>query len=116
MELQPILEMLRFLLLLGCMNILIVYCHPSRQSYTYQVLEQLQEKLTRKGWTVEVSDLYAINFQSDMTGQEYEREALGKIDLPLASDVLAEHKKIQRADGIVFLYPVWWSDCPAKLK
>lgn len=98
------------------MNILIVYSHPSQQSYTYQVLTQLRAALTQKTWSVEISDLYALNFQSDMTTQEYEREALGKVELPLAHDVLDEHKKIQRADCIIFLYPVWWSDCPAKLK
>lgn len=25
-------------------------------------------------------------------------------------------KKINRANVLVFIYPVWWSDCPAKLK
>jgi NAD(P)H dehydrogenase (quinone) len=98
------------------MNIVIVYSHPSQNSYTYQVLEQLKKALLQKAWSVEVSDLYAMNFKSDMTEQEYDREAFAKVDLPVAHDVLEEHKKIQRADCIIFLYPVWWSDCPAKLK
>jgi NAD(P)H dehydrogenase (quinone) len=29
---------------------------------------------------------------------------------------LEEHEKINKAGCIIFLYPVWWSDCPAKLK
>jgi NAD(P)H dehydrogenase (quinone) len=98
------------------MNILIVYSHPSPKSYTYQVLEQLKTALLQRAWSVEVSDLYAMNFESNMTEQEYDREAFSKADLPVAHDVLEEHKKIQRADCIIFLYPVWWSDCPAKLK
>ena len=98
------------------MKVLIVYSHPSQKSYTYQVLEQLRKVLMGKAWSVEVSDLYAINFESDMSEQEYDREAFSKVDLPVARDVLEEHKKIQRADCIIFLYPVWWSDCPAKLK
>ncbi|MCD9018082.1 NAD(P)H-dependent oxidoreductase [Parachryseolinea silvisoli] len=98
------------------MNIVIVYSHPSQNSYTYQILEQLKKALLQKAWSVEVSDLYAMNFKSDMTEQEYDREAFAKVDLPVAHDVLEEHKKIQRADCIIFLYPVWWSDCPAKLK
>jgi len=36
--------------------------------------------------------------------------------LPAAADALQEDRKIERADCIIFLYPVWWSDCPAKLK
>jgi NAD(P)H dehydrogenase (quinone) len=30
--------------------------------------------------------------------------------------VAEEHRKIEAADCIIFLYPLWWSDCPAKLK
>ncbi len=28
----------------------------------------------------------------------------------------AEHTKIEKADGLVFIFPLWWSDGPAKLK
>ena len=30
--------------------------------------------------------------------------------------IRAEQEKIDRADALTFIYPVWWSDCPAKLK
>ncbi|WP_373550040.1 NAD(P)H-dependent oxidoreductase [Haliscomenobacter sp.] len=70
----------------------------------------------KENWEVEVSDLYALDFQSDMTEAEYEREGFAKVELPISTDVLSEHQKIEQADCIVFLYPVWWSDCPAKLK
>lgn len=98
------------------MNILIVYSHPSRKSYTFQILEQLQKVFTYKNWKVEISDLYAMNFFSDMTEQEYEREGFEKTELPIPNDIKEEHRKIENADCIIFLYPVWWSDCPAKLK
>lgn len=98
------------------MNILILYCHPSKKSYTYSILEQLQTLFAQENWQVEVSDLYAMNFQSDMSEEEYEREGFANLELPIPSDVLAEHQKIEWADCILFLYPVWWSDCPAKLK
>ena len=97
-------------------NILIIFCHPSKRSYTYQVLEQLKNELLQKNFAVETSDLYAINFQSNMSEEEYNREAFAKVEVPVAKDVLEEHKKINKADCVIFLYPVWWSDCPAKLK
>jgi NAD(P)H dehydrogenase (quinone) len=97
-------------------NILIIYSHPSKNSYTFQVLEQLKGELTTQGWSLEISDLYAMNFQSDMTTEEFEREGYAKTDRSISADVLAEHEKIENADCIIFLYPVWWSDCPAKLK
>ena len=98
------------------MNILIVYCHPSKKSYTYQVFEHLKAVLMDQHWSLEVSDLYAMGFQSDLSEGEYEREGFAKTEIPIPNDVLAEHKKIDHADCIVFVYPVWWSDCPAKLK
>lgn len=98
------------------MNILIIYCHPSEKSYTFQILETLKQTLFFHKWNVEVSDLYAINFQSDMNETEYEREGFANTELAISKDVLEEHKKIEKADCIIFLYPVWWSDCPAKLK
>lgn len=98
------------------MNILIVYAHPSKKSYTFQVLERLKLALNTENWNVEISDLYASNFVSDMSEEEYEREGFAKIQLPISTDVLAEQEKIEKADCIIFLYPVWWCDCPAKLK
>jgi NAD(P)H dehydrogenase (quinone) len=98
------------------MNVLIIFSHPSKKSYTHQVLEHLKNELILKRSAIEVSDLYAINFQSDMTEQEYDREASANMDLAVSEDVSTEHEKIKKADCIIFLYPVWWSDCPAKLK
>ncbi|GAB6122448.1 NAD(P)H-dependent oxidoreductase [Dysgonomonas termitidis] len=98
------------------MNILIIYAHPSNKSFTYKVLQILLKALNMSSHQVEVSDLYKMKFQSDMTEEEYEREGFAKTELPLSEDVIAEHRKIDWADCIVFLYPVWWSDCPAKMK
>jgi len=98
------------------MNILIVYAHPSKKSYTFQVLEKLKSVLVAENWNIEISDLYASNFVSDMSEEEYEREGFAKTQLPISQDVLNEQEKIEKADCIIFLYPVWWSDCPAKLK
>lgn len=96
------------------MNVHIVYCHPSQDSYTYEILSQLQNSLNEHEIEYTISDLYAINFLSDMTKEEY--HGVGSVDTRLPLDVLKEHKKINQSDCIIFLYPVWWSDCPAKMK
>lgn len=98
------------------MKIQIIYCHPSKKSYTFQILEQLKSHLETEGLQYEVSDLYAMDFKTDMTEEEYEREGFVNLDLPIPIDVKEEHKKIEQADCLIFLYPVWWTDCPAKLK
>lgn len=98
------------------MKIQIIYCHPSKKSYTYEILQQLISSLEKENLEYAVSDLYAMNFQSDMNSVEYEREGFANLSLPIPDDVKAEQQKIQEADCLIFIYPVWWSDCPAKLK
>ena len=98
------------------MKIQIIYCHPSQKSYTHEILEQLKLSLIKENLKFEVSDLYMMNFQTDMNEEEYDREGFVNLDLPIPLDVKEEHRKIEQSDCLIFLYPVWWSDCPAKLK
>lgn len=98
------------------MNILIIYAHPSKFSFTYSVLLELKRSLLINEHKVVISDLYKNEFSSDLSELEYNREGLGLTNLPLAQDVISEQTKLEKADVVIFLYPVWWSDCPAKLK
>lgn len=98
------------------MHIYIVFCHPSKQSFTYSVLETFLAGLKETQHSYELGDLYEMNFQSDMVLEQYAREVSYKPELPVPDDVRCEQEKINRADALVFIYPVWWSDCPAKLK
>ncbi len=98
------------------MRTLIVYAHPSKESFTYQVLNQLKKGLLESAHEVEISDLYQIHFRTDMSESEYRREGLNQLDIPISNDVQLEHQKLKHVECVFFLYPVWWSDCPAKLK
>ncbi|MCP3928796.1 MAG: NAD(P)H-dependent oxidoreductase [Bacteroidetes bacterium] len=98
------------------MKIQIIYCHPSKKSYTYEILEQLKLSLENEKLEYKISDLYEMNFQTDMSEEEYEREGFAKTNLPISNDVKQEQQKMEKADCIIFIYPVWWSDCPSKLK
>ena len=98
------------------MKVHIIYCHPNNKSYTYEILQQIVSNLKKEEIAFQISDLYAMNFQTDMTEAEYEREGFVKTELPIPKDVQEEHAKIEKADCLIFVYPVWWSDCPAKLK
>ncbi len=98
------------------MQVFIIYAHPSTTSFTFQIYNNLLKGLHDAGHTVEVSDLYAMNFNSDMTEQEYQREGFSNVMLPIPRDVQSEHNKLNKADCVIFIYPVWWSDVPAKLK
>ncbi|MBE5853006.1 MAG: flavodoxin family protein [Lachnospiraceae bacterium] len=97
------------------MKVFIVYCHPSKDSFTCQVYKSFERGLRDAGHEIFVSDLYDMNFKTDMTEEEYLRETYYKAEGIKAEDVLAEQKKIQTSDAIVFIYPVFWTEAPAKL-
>jgi NAD(P)H dehydrogenase (quinone) len=56
-----------------------------------------------------------MNFKSDMSEKEYLRDARYQDTDDIAADVLLEHEKINSSDAIVFIYPVFWTEAPAKL-
>ena len=57
-----------------------------------------------------------MDFKSEMDREQYSREVGLDPCAPIPDDVSAEQQKINSADALAFIYPVWWSDCPAKLK
>ncbi len=97
------------------MHTLIVYVHPSEKSFTFEVKNEITNALDKKGWSWEVSDLYKQDFKTDMSESEYIREAFYKKDIPLPEDVVTEQEKILKAKNIIFVYPVFWTEAPAKL-
>ena len=97
------------------MNVFIVYCHPSEDSFTREVRDSFIAGLESAGHSYTLSDLYRMNFLTDMSEDEYRREAYYRRDLPVPQDVAAEHEKINQCDAIVFIYPVFWTEAPAKL-
>jgi NAD(P)H dehydrogenase (quinone) len=98
------------------MHYYIIYAHPSKKSFTYKVLQSFIDGLSKAGHTYEVGDLYAMNFKCDMSIDQYERETSFDPIAPIPSDIAIEQKKVQQSDVLVFIYPNWWSDCPAMLK
>jgi NAD(P)H dehydrogenase (quinone) len=97
------------------MKIFIVYCHPSEDSLTREVRDSFIAGLESAGHDYILSDLYAMNFSSDMGESEYLREAYYRRELPLPDDVKAEQEKLNASGAIVFIYPVFWTEAPSKL-
>ncbi len=97
------------------MKALIVYCHPSGDSFTREVRDAFIKGITDSGHEYILSDLYAMDFRTDMSEKEYLRDAYYRNTNDLAEDVLAEQEKVNAADAIVLIYPVFWTEAPAKL-
>ena len=98
------------------MKVFIVYCHPSNDSFTREVKDSFISGLEKAGHSYIISDLYKMNFTADISEDEYKREAYYRRELPVPQDVMAEHEKINASEAIVFIYPVFWTEAPAKLK
>jgi NAD(P)H dehydrogenase (quinone) len=98
------------------LHVYIVYAHPSGKSFTHKVLEAFTRGLAEAGHTYEIGDLYAMDFKPHMDVEQYERETALDESVPPPADVLEEQGKIARAAALAFVYPLWWSDCPAMLK
>jgi NAD(P)H dehydrogenase (quinone) len=94
----------------------IVYAHPAERSFTRDVLDAFVGGLDGAGHTHTLSDLYAMGFRPELTAAEYERESGRRPAAPVPDDVAAEHARLEAAGVWVFVYPVWWADCPAMLK
>jgi len=56
-----------------------------------------------------------MDFRSDITEAEYLRDAYYTENGDVAADVIDEQRKINSSDAIVFIYPVFWTEAPAKL-
>jgi NAD(P)H dehydrogenase (quinone) len=98
------------------MHVYVIFAHPSRQSFSRRVLDAFTKGLLEAGHTYDVTDLYDMGFLSEMDEGQYLGEISGNPGRPVPPDVEAEQGRINRASGLAFIYPVWWSDCPAKLK
>ena len=97
------------------MKVFVVYCHPSEDSFTRHVRDSFLKGITDAGHEYELSDLYRMGFRTDMSEEEYLRDSNYTTSPQLADDVLAEQAKINAADAIAFIYPVFWTEAPAKL-
>ena len=110
------------------MNILIIHAHPEPLSFTTALKDHAIQVLTDLGHQVEVSDLYEMNFNpvaskndfSNRGNAEYLNYALeqrhASKDHSLASDIQVEVDKVQRADLVIFNFPMYWTSVPAILK
>ena len=97
------------------MKAFVVYCHPSEDSLTRHLRDEFIKGIVDSGNEYVLSDLYKMGFQTDMTEAEYLRDANYRNTPDVAADVAAEHEKINSSDAIVFIYPVFWTEAPAKL-
>ncbi|GAA0372830.1 NAD(P)H oxidoreductase [Streptomyces blastmyceticus] len=93
---------------------LLVLAHPRGDSLTAQIAHRARERLAADGYTVDLLDLYAEGFDP-RTGPEDEPDWADR-DKEYSPEVRAHMDRIDAADAIVVVFPVWWFGLPAILK
>lgn len=97
------------------MKVFIVYCHPSEDSFTRHIRDSFIKGIVDSGNEYIISDLYKMDFKSDISEAQYLRDSNYNDELSIEEDIIAEHKKINFCDAIAFIYPIFWTEAPAKL-
>jgi NAD(P)H dehydrogenase (quinone) len=96
------------------MHALIVVSHPDPQSLTHAVAHSFAQGIAESGaHTTEIADLAAEGFQPAFNQDDRTAYFLEK---PVPSDILREQERIDRADALVLVYPVYWWSFPGQLK
>ncbi len=110
------------------MRVFIVHAHAEPQSFNGALTRHAQAVLTAAGHEVQISDLYAMQFDPvsdrrnftstknpDYFKQQTEELYASEIN-GFAPDLQAELDKLQWCDALIFQFPLWWFGLPAILK
>ena len=95
------------------MKNLVILAHPRTDSFAAAVAERAVRELKARGQHAELIDLYRDGFDPRMSAGEHRDYG----DPPSLSDDLAGlAASLQKAEGLIFVFPTWWSGPPAILK
>jgi NAD(P)H dehydrogenase (quinone) len=110
------------------MNVFLVYAHAEPKSFNGALSRTAQHTLQAAGRTVQVSDLYGMNFDpvSDrrnfktVKNPDFFKQQLEEMHATevggFAPDVEAELRKMEACDLMIWQFPLWWFGLPGILK
>lgn len=93
------------------MKAVVIYAHPDSDGHNQKILTDVKANLTEKSIEFEVIDLYKINYDPVLFGQDSYGEKNNKVN--------AQNENFQKiilaSDVLIFIYPVWYHSMPAIL-
>jgi len=95
------------------MHALIVVAHHDPQSLTHGLAAQVAAGLSASGHTFEIADLAAEVFDPRYSAAD---QRVHRTRAAPPADVLAEQARIDRADALVLVFPIYWWSLPGLLK
>lgn len=94
------------------MHVLTILDHPDKNSFSAAIAREFCAGAETAGHTTELADLHAENFDPRWSLADIEGDRSG--DVP--EDIRAEQDRIERADAIGFVFPLFWWGMPAMTK
>ena len=94
------------------MHVLCVIDHPNPASFSHAVGARFMAGAQAAGHTVELADLNAEGFDPRWTMADVAVDGTG----PMPADVIAQQARIDRADAIAMIFPLFWWGMPATMK
>jgi putative NADPH-quinone reductase len=92
------------------LHVFTVFAHLNRDSLAGAILDRFVAGLEAGGHSVDISDLYREDFDPLFRSQDF---AYFRERGPMPSGISDIHARIEPADVLAFVYPVWWWSVPA---
>lgn len=95
------------------MNVMVIFDHPWSGSYCNAVLQQVINGLKRAGHQCDLLELHKDGFEPIMSERELSLYSKGKYSDPKVGEY---QSRIEKAEHLFFIFPIWWEVMPAYLK
>ncbi|MEU3325794.1 NAD(P)H-dependent oxidoreductase [Streptomyces albus] len=94
------------------MHLLTVFSHPFTDKYPAAVMEAFHDPFRRAGYSIDVLDLHREGFDPHFTEADHAHFWGG----PLPPGIGEMHRRVEAADRLAFVFPVYWWGMPAMMK
>lgn len=94
------------------LHLLTVFAHPIANSYPAAVMSAFHEPFRTSGYTIDVLDLHREGFDPRFTAEDHAH--FWGAHVP--ADIAAMHRRVEAADRLAFIFPVYWWSMPALMK
>ena len=110
------------------MKVLIVFAHHEAKSFNAALLARSVEELTAQRHEVQISDLYAMNFNPVATAADFQQRRFPDVlqydreqkhsyqHQSFSDDIAGEIEKLLWCDMLILQFPLWWFSVPAIMK
>ena len=97
------------------MHVLTILDQPNPASFSHAVAARFMDGVKAAGHTAELADLHAEGFHPVWQMADFEADFENSPDAA-PGDVRAEQARIERADALAMVFPLWWWGMPSMLK